>query len=866
MENKSLNTLREEFLQFFESKAHLRKDSYSLVPINDPSILLINAGMTPLKPYFTGAQKPPSKRMTTCQKCIRTLDIENVGKTDRHGTFFEMLGNFSFGDYFKHDAIKWAWEFFTEVLDIPIEKLFVSVYKEDDEAYNIWKDIVRLDESKIFRLGKEDNFWEHGTGPCGPSSEIFFDRGEEYGCDSETCEVGCDCDRYIEIWNLVFTKFEKQIDGSYVPLATKNIDTGMGLERLAIVIQGVDNLFEVDTIRALLDTVCEKAKVTYKTDMKTDVSIRLITDHIRSTVMMVSDGILPSNEGRGYVLRRLLRRAARHGKLLGIRDNFLCDFVKIVVKESGKAYPELIEKEEYIEKVIRIEEERFQSTIDQGLVILNQYIAETKKSKSDILTGDKIFKLHDTYGFPYELTEEIAVESVLSLDKTGFDIEMENQKQMARNAQKLGDGASAWDSKTNEVLKHLKETKFVGYDVMTSKSKVLYLEDSVLALDKTPFYAESGGQVADHGVVYNDTFKMNVINCKKTAEGVFIHTGSIEGEIKVGESVTCEVDKTRRIAIARNHSTTHILQYALKEVLGEHVKQSGSYVDDDKLRFDFTHFNAMTNDEVIRVQGIVNKKILEGNVVVTENLTIDEAKKKGATALFGEKYGKNVRVISIGDFSMELCGGTHLTNSSIAGLFKITSESGVAAGIRRIEATTGIKAIDYYESKENALKQAASVLKVSLVEDSATKAASLVEEVRNLRKQVDKLKKQMASGSMEDIFKDPEEINGTKLIIANVPDCDMNQLRALSDQAKDKFEDCVVFLASGKDRVSLVAGATKIAVKKGIHIGNVIREVAKVTGGGGGGRPDMAQAGGKDPSKIDEALELAKKLIIEKLS
>lgn len=866
MENKSLNTLREEFLQFFESKAHLRKDSYSLVPINDPSILLINAGMTPLKPYFTGAQKPPSKRMITCQKCIRTLDIENVGKTDRHGTFFEMLGNFSFGDYFKHDAIKWAWEFFTEVLDIPIKQLFVSVYKEDDEAYSIWRDIVGLDESKIFRLGKEDNFWEHGTGPCGPSSEIFFDRGEEYGCDSETCEVGCDCDRYIEIWNLVFTQFEKQIDGSYVPLATKNIDTGMGLERLAIVIQGVDNLFEVDTIRALLDAVCEKAKVTYKTDVKTDVSIRLITDHIRSTVMMVSDGMLPSNEGRGYVLRRLLRRAARHGKLLGIEGNFLCDFVKIVVKESGKAYPELTEKEAYIKKVIKIEEERFQSTIDQGLVILNQYITETKELKSDILTGDKIFKLHDTYGFPYELTEEIAIESILSLDKVGFDFEMENQKQMARNAQKSGDGVNAWDSKTNEVLKHLKATEFLGYETLTSESEVTYFSEGVLALNKTPFYAESGGQVADHGEIYNDTFKMVVTNCKKTAEGVFVHTGNIEGEIKVGENVKCEVDKTRRLAIARNHTATHILQNALVEVLGEHVKQSGSYVDADKLRFDFTHFSAMTNDEVMKVQRLVNEKILEGNIVSTENLTIDEAKKKGATALFGEKYGKNVRVVSVGDFSMELCGGTHLTNSSIAGLFKITSESGVAAGIRRIEATTGIKALDYYEGKENALKQAASVLKVSVVEDSATKATSLVEEVRNLRKQIDKLKKQMASGSMEDIFKDPEEINGTKLIIANVPDCDMNQLRALSDQAKDKFEDCVVFLASGKDKVSLVAGATKIAVKKGIHIGNVIREVAKVTGGGGGGRPDMAQAGGKDPSKTDEALALAKKLIIEKLS
>ncbi len=640
----------------------------------------------------------------------------------------------------------------------------------------------------------------------------------------------------------------------------------MGLERLAIVIQGVDNLFEVDTIRTLLDAVCEKAKVTYKTDVKTDVSIRLITDHIRSTVMMVSDGILPSNEGRGYVLRRLLRRAARHGKLLGIMDNFLCDFVKIVVKESGKAYPELIEKEAYIEKVIRIEEERFQSTIDQGLVILNQYIAETKKSKSDILTGDKIFKLHDTYGFPYELTEEIAFESILSLDKVGFNFEMENQKRMARNAQKSGNGASAWDSETNEVLKHLKATEFLGYETLTSENEVTYFNEGVLALDKTPFYAESGGQVADHGVIHNDKFKMVVTNCKKTAEGVFIHTGNIEGEISVGESVKCEVDKTRRLAIARNHTATHILQNALGEVLGEHVKQSGSYVDAEKLRFDFTHFSAMTNDEVIKVQRLVNEKILEGNIVVTENLTIDEAKKKGATALFGEKYGKNVRVVSVGEFSMELCGGTHLTNSAIAGLFKITSESGVAAGVRRIEATTGIKAVDYYESKENALKQAASVLKVSVVEDSATKATSLVEEVRNLRKEVDKLKKQMASGSMEDIFSNPEDINGTKVIVAHVDNVDMDQLRSLSDQAKDKFEDCVVLLASGGDKVNLVAGATKKAVKKGIHIGNIIREVAKVTGGGGGGRPDMAQAGGKDSSKIDEALALAKKLIIDKLS
>ncbi|MBN2852079.1 MAG: alanine--tRNA ligase, partial [Clostridia bacterium] len=752
MEKVSLNKLREDFLTFFESKGHLRANSFSLVPQNDPSILLINAGMTPLKPYFTGAQKPPSLRMTTCQKCIRTMDIENVGKTDRHGTFFEMLGNFSFGDYFKHDAIKWAWEFFTKVLSIPEELLFVSVYEEDDEAYNIWKDVVGLPESKIYRLGKEDNFWEHGTGPCGPCSEIFFDRGIEYGCDSDHCEVGCDCDRFIEVWNLVFTQFDKQEDGSYVPLASKNIDTGMGLERLACVMQGVANLFEVDTIRAILDAVCEKAGVIYKKEYKSDVSIRLITDHIRSTVMMVSDGILPSNEGRGYVLRRLLRRAARHGKLLGIKGNFLCDFVKVVVAESGSAYPELIEKEAYIERVIRIEEERFQATVDQGLIILNDYIEDTIKEESKVLSGEKIFKLHDTYGFPYELTEEIAVEKGLTLDKAGFDSEMLKQKQAARKAHKAGEGANAWGGETNETLKHLKETEFVGYDTLTCESKVMYFDDVALVLDKTPFYAESGGQVADHGVIYNDTFRMQVKSCKKTAEGVFVHTGEVDGEIKTGESVTCEVDKKRRTAIARNHSTTHMLQYALRKVLGDHVEQSGSYVDEKRLRFDFTHFSAMTEEEVAKVQQLVNERIVEGNTVSTEVLSIDEARKKGATALFGEKYGDTVRVVSIGDFSMELCGGTHLTNSSIAGLFKIISESGVAAGVRRIEAATGLVAIDYFEGKESALKEAASVLKVSVPEDTASKASSIVEEVRSLRKEIDKLKKQQASGSMEDIF------------------------------------------------------------------------------------------------------------------
>jgi len=859
MEKMSLNKIREEYLNFFESKEHLKVPSYSLVPINDPSILLINAGMTPLKPYFTGAEKPPKNRMTTCQKCIRTLDIENVGITDRHGTFFEMLGNFSFGDYFKNDAIKWAWEFFTVTMGIPEELLFVSVYEKDDEAYDIWKDVVGLAESKIYRLGKEDNFWEHGIGPCGPCSEIFFDRGEQYGCDSDHCEVGCDCDRYIEVWNLVFTQYNRQEDGSYVPLATKNIDTGMGLERLACVMQDVDNLFEVDK-------VCEKANVTYKSDVKTDISIRLITDHIRSTVMMVSDGILPSNEGRGYVLRRLLRRGARHGKLLGIKGNFLCDLVKVVVEESGKAYPELIEKEAYIKKVITIEEERFQSTIDQGLVILNEYIETTKKEKNNTLAGSKIFKLHDTYGFPYELTEEIVTEQGLKMDKEGFNKEMEIQKQTARKAQKVEEGASAWSGKINETIKHLPATEFLGYDTLESDSKVLYYEDGVLALDKTPFYAESGGQVADHGVIYSDVFKMKVKGCKKTAEGVFIHSGNVEGEVLIGESVKCEVDKNRRIAIARNHSTTHILQYALREVLGEHVKQSGSYVDSEKLRFDFTHFSPMTPKEIIKVQNIVNEKILEGSKVTTENLTIDEAKKKGATALFGEKYGKNVRVVSIGDFSMELCGGTHINNSSIAGLFKIVSESGVAAGIRRIEAVTGKGALVYYEGKEKALKETSAVLKVSLVEDSANKASHLVEEVRSLRKEIDKLKKEKAYESVEDIFSNPEEINGTKIIVKNIPNVDMNQLRALSDLAKDKFDDCVVLLASDNGRVSIVAGATKKAVKKGIHIGKVISEVAKITGGGGGGRPDMAQAGGKDASKIDEALAVGRKLIIEKLS
>ena len=864
----SLNVLRKKFLEFFESKEHLTVPSFSLVPDNDPSILLVNAGMTPLKPYFTGAKKPPSVRMASCQKCLRTLDIDSVGITDRHGSYFEMLGNFSFGDYFKKEAIAWAWEFFTEVLEIPVELLSATVYIDDDEAYDIWTKEVGLDKSKVSRLGKEDNFWEHGTGPCGPSSEIFFDRGIERGCGDPKCAPGCECDRFIEVWNLVFTQFDRQENDEYLPLAMKNIDTGMGLERLACVMQGVDNLFEVDTIRSTLDKTCEIANIEYKKDTKNDISIRLITDHVRSSVMLVSDGVIPSNEGRGYVLRRLLRRAARHGRLLGIKGTFMTDIVKDVIRESGGAYPELISRQDYIEKVIKIEEERFLSTVDQGLSILTNIIDEIKDVGGDIIKGTDIFKLHDTFGFPYELTEEIASEQNIKMDEDGFKTQMQKQKDMARNAQKSEDGSQAWGGNEEDAFEDTKPSVFTGYNNLIESGNVLKVVDAngviEVALDKTSFYAESGGQVGDIGYLKSDKgFKMQVTGCIKTHTGVFIHKGKvINGTVFEGDSVTAEVDKSARKAIERNHTATHILQYALQNVLGNHVAQAGSHVGPDRMRFDFTHFSAMTNDEVKKVDSLVNEKILEDADVDVTTMSISEAREKGAMALFGEKYGDTVRVVSTGEFSMELCGGTHLEHTSSAGLFVVVSEGGVAAGVRRIEALTGAGAIEYLQDKKETLARISDSVK-STDADAPSRVHKLLKDLKTARKEIDNLKKKAATGNASSVLDKPIDINGTKTIVAEIKGADMNTLRSMCDAAREKYDDCVILLISGDGKVSCAAAATKNAVGKGIHCGKLIGQVAGIVGGGGGGRPDMAQAGGKDSSKITEALEKASELIGE---
>lgn len=868
MEKLSLNVLRTKFLEFFKSKDHLAVPSFSLVPDNDPSILLINAGMTPLKPYFTGAKKPPSIRMASCQKCLRTLDIDSVGITDRHGSYFEMLGNFSFGDYFKKEAISWAWEFFTEVVEIPEELLSVTVYLDDDEAYDIWKDEVGLDESKISRLGKEDNFWEHGIGPCGPCSEIFFDRGTKYGCDDPNCAPGCECDRFIEVWNLVFTQFERLENNEYVPLAMKNIDTGMGLERLACVLQGVDNLFEVDTIKSTLDKTCEIAKIEYKKDSKKDISIRLITDHVRSSVMLVSDGVIPSNEGRGYVLRRLLRRAARHGRLLGVKGIFMTGIVRDVIEKSGEAYPELISRQEYIEKVIKIEEERFQSTVDQGLSILTSIIEKIKTSGSDTIEGTDIFKLHDTFGFPYELTEEIATEENIKMDEEGFKTQMQKQKEMARNAQKSDDGSQAWGGNEEDAFEDTKPSVFTGYKSLKETGNVLKVVDSngviEIALDKTSFYAESGGQVGDVGYLRNsDGFEMKVTGCIKTHNGVFIHKGKIiDGNISEGETVIAEVDSNSRKSTERNHTATHILQFALQKVLGSHVAQAGSHVGPKRMRFDFTHFSAMTDAEVKKVEALVNEKILEDAAVDVSTMSIGEAREKGAMALFGEKYGDTVRVVSTGEFSMELCGGTHLEHTSSAGLFVIVSESGVAAGVRRIEALTGSGAIEYLQNKKDNLALISESVK-STDTDALGRVNKLLKDLKAARKEIDNLKKKAATGNASSVLDKPIDIDGTKTIVAEIKGADMNTLRSMCDAAREKYDDCVVLLISGDSKVSCAAAATKNAVAKGIHCGKLIGQVAKIVGGGGGGRPDMAQAGGKDSSKIADALVKASELIGE---
>ena len=869
MKKMGLNEIREQFLRFFESKDHLRLPSFSLVPHNDPSVLLINAGMTPLKPYFTGAEKPPRNRITTCQKCIRTPDIENVGKTARHGTFFEMLGNFSFGDYFKKEAIQWAWEFVTEVMGMPEDRLYVSIYEEDEEAFEIWNRDVGIAPERIFRMGKEDNFWEHGTGPCGPCSEIYFDRGPERGCGQPDCTVGCECDRYIEFWNLVFTQFNRQEDGTYTKLEKRNIDTGMGLERLAVIMQDDENPFEVDTIRRILEYVCNKAGVMYG-EGDDDVSIRVITDHIRSTTMMVSDGILPSNEGRGYVLRRLLRRAARHGRLLGIEGPFLHDVAKVVIRESSEAYPELAEKEEYICKVIKTEEDRFAATIDQGIAILNAMIAELKLEKKDVLPGDMAFKLHDTYGFPLDLTREIAEEAGLTVDEQGFRAEMEEQKNKARMAIKNKE-ISAWGQDLAAGIEEDLSTEFVGYESYSSESKILYIildgeqvdsaqkgEEVTIILDRTPFYAESGGQVADTGVIAGKDGKVRVNNCNKTGEGLYLHSGIVEeGIIEKGTPVTATIDVERRLAIARNHTVTHLLHKALRNVLGDHVTQAGSLVEPDRLRFDFRHFSAMTKEEIKQVEEEVNARILDDLEVLVREMPVDEANRIGAIALFGEKYGDIVRVVQAGEYSTELCGGTHLKSTAQAGLFKIVSEGGVAAGVRRIEALTGKGALVYYDEVEDKLENIASVL-ITTPQESLRRVETISAELKAALKEIEQLKAKLASSSFDEVLENAEDVDGVRIVTGRFDQLDMEALRNTCESLRSKAGTGVVVLASALGgKVSFVAMATKDAVARGIHCGNIVKEAAKAAGGGGGGRPDMAQAGGKDVSKIDEALRLA---------
>lgn len=878
MQALGLNEIREKFLSFFEGKGHLRLPSAPLVPQNDKSLLLINSGMAPLKPYFTGAEKPPSTRVATCQKCIRTPDIERVGQTARHGTFFEMLGNFSFGDYFKKEAIQWAWEFVTQELEIPVSRLWVSIYEEDDEAFKIWVNEVGVSSDRIVRLGKEDNFWEIGIGPCGPCSEIYYDMGEEYGCGKESCAVGCDCDRFVEFWNLVFTQFDRDEEGNYTPLANPNIDTGMGLERMATIMQDVRSIFEVDTIKHILDYICSLSKVEYGKEASVDMSIRVITDHIRSVTFMVGDGILPSNEGRGYVLRRLLRRAARHGKLLGIHGAFLFKVAQRVIEVSKDAYPELAERTETIEKVISIEEQRFQETIDQGLSILQNYIVEMKKQNRMELSGKDAFKLYDTYGFPLDLTKEILGEEGIKVDEEAFHEEMKKQRERARIARGENDSVG-WEEDPFGHLDSEIRSDFVGYDSIEAKGKIIAIvkkgetisegrkeDEIILLLDRTPFYAESGGQVGDKGVVETETGLVRVSDTKKGSKDRILHFAKVtEGWIGSGQSVVSRVNKGLRMDTARNHTTTHILHKALKEVLGEHVEQAGSLVSPERLRFDFQHYSGMTREELELVENKVNDIILESLPVNIIETTLNEAKKLGAIALFGEKYAERVRVVKVGDYSVELCGGTHLTNTSQSGLFRIVSEGGVAAGIRRIEAVTGEKAIEYYRERETHLNRSAQLLN-TLPLEVPNKIESLLKEIKDLEKEIERLKGKMAGGIVEELMAKKEIIAGIPVIISRQDDLDLEGLRNLGDRLRDRLESGLIVLGTSKNsKVNFVVMATKDMVKKGIHSGSLIAQIAKITGGGGGGRPDMAQAGGKDPSLVNQALEKAKELILQQI-
>ncbi len=868
----SLNELREKYLAFFESKGHLRLPSYPLVPINDKSLLLINSGMAPMKKFFTGEEEPPRNRVTTCQKCIRTPDLERVGHTARHGTFFEMLGNFSFGDYFKNEAIPWAWEFLTKTLEIPGELLWPSVYEQDDEAFELWNKVIGVPAERITKLGKADNFWEHGTGPCGPCSEIYFDRGIKYGCGSPDCRPGCDCDRFMEIWNNVFSQFNNDGNGNYTELAQKNIDTGMGLERLACVMQGVDNMFEVDSIRKILDTVCQIAGKTYGADKNNDISIRVCTDHIKSSMFMIADGVIPSNEGRGYVLRRIIRRACRHGKLLGIDHPFLSELCVVAIGENKDAYPELAEKQDYILKVISMEEERFAATIDAGLSILSGIIEETKSAGKTTVAGEDVFKLYDTFGFPLDLTKEIVAENGLEIDEDTFKTLMTEQRERARAAR---GNISGWDNATKNLLGELPQTSFRGYDSFRSDAATVLAiivenedgaqsvdeiseGDCTVILDKTVFYGEGGGQVGDRGTISADDVLLNVRDTKKT-DGIYLHLCTVAGGVlHVGDKICARIDEDYRNTIARNHSVAHLLQAALRRVLGNHVEQAGSLVDGDKCRFDFTHFAALTKEEIEKIEALVNEQIFAGLPITMTEMPLDEAKKLGAMALFGEKYGKTVRVVRMGNFSTELCGGTHIDNTARIGLFKITSETSVAAGVRRIEACTGTGVLKLLEAKDRLLGDTATALKAQNVADLTKRAVALQEELKAAHRELDALNAKLAGSKKQDLLGNAKAVGAIKLAVARFDGMQQDVARSLADEVKAECADTVAVIATvnGAD-VKFLAVADKDAVAAGAHAGKLVGAVAAVTGGKGGGRPDNAMAGGREAAKVDEALASA---------
>ena len=882
MQWTGLNELREKYLHYFEGKGHLRLGSFPLVPKDDPSLLLINSGMAPMKKWFLGQEEPPRHRVTTCQKCIRTPDIERVGITARHGCFFEMLGNFSFQDYFKKEVIPWAWEFLTKELEIPADRLYISVYQDDDEAYDIWTKSVGIPEDHMVRLGKEDNFWEHGSGPCGPCSEIYFDRGLKYGCGKPTCGVGCDCDRFMEIWNLVFSQYDSDGKGTYALLPKPNIDTGMGLERLAVVMQDVDNLFEVDTVAAVLHHVERISGKQYGANEKDDISIRVITDHIRATVFMASDGILPSNEGRGYVMRRLLRRAARHGRMLGIDHPFLTDLVDTVIISSEVGYPELREHESYIKKVIGTEEERFYKTIDSGMNILNGMIQHLHETNKKILSGLDVFKLNDTFGFPLDLTKEIAAEAGLGIDEAAFHVEMTRQRERAR-AERLAKDISGWSEDLFGEL-NAEPTEFDGYDVLKETAKVLALSDGeelndavstdyeerenvLVVLDRTPFYAEMGGQVADHGYLTSGTANLKVNQVKKTPKGFYVHTCTLlDGTIRVGDTVTAAVDEQRRASICRNHTATHLMQKALREVLGEHVHQAGSYQDDKITRFDFTHFNAVTPEELVEVEKRVNEKIFAALPVTIQNLPIEEAKKMGAMALFGEKYGKVVRVVDAGGWSVEFCGGTHVKNTAQIGCFKILSEASVAAGIRRIEATTGYGVLNLLDDRTAELANTAVALKSNNMKDVAARAQAVTAELKEANKQLEIAKAKLASSQIDGLFQNAVEVDGVRIVTVYLNGTTPDTLRSMMDKLRDKEPNAVgALIGTDGSKTTLAVGVGKNALARGLKAGALVKQIAAIAGGNGGGKPDFAMAGIRDTSKIDDALNAVEGIVKENL-